>query len=151
MIDQEWLHLDPHTFDFTEAPRYRKTAIVTVRTAYPGEPMQTVLADGLVETRRTLQGGEKIITNPTGEEYAIRAEQFDQLYRHIEGDRYQSLGIVQAIPNPTGQPIRIIAPWNEWQYGKEDCWLAQGINPTDRYIIAGAEFFHTYRPLELVN
>lgn len=147
-MNEHHQHFDPHSLDFTNAPRYQKTVTVTARTAKPGEHMRTILANGLIETDRILNGTETIITNPTGEEYAIRTEQLHDIYTHVEEDIWQAKGIIKALPNPTGQPIYINAPWGAPQYGDERCLLAQGLNPTDRYIIAKDEFDRTYTLLD---
>jgi len=73
------------------------------------------------------------------------AEKFENKYELIEGDTYNAKGEIVAIQNPTGEPITIIAPWGEEQHGGPDCWIAKNPDdPSDRYIIGGAEFAETY-------
>lgn len=129
------------------APTYKKVAVVTFRVAEPGEAFTTTLADGTVETERVLEGGEHIVKNPNGEEYAMSPEKFASRYFLNEKNEWQAMGEVKAVKNPTGAPITIMAPWGEKQHGGKDCYIA--MNPTapeDRYIIGGDEFANTYQP-----
>lgn len=138
---------------FESAPLWRKKAVVSARQTTKPEALKTVLANGLVETSRDeIPVGSWIITNPGGEEYAISDEKFQKLYEPGEGDgQFKAKGIIRAYQNPTGQPVSIVAPWGEVQYGDEHCWFAAGtddsLNPTeDCYIIGSNEFADTYGP-----
>lgn len=129
------------------APQWRKSAQVMVRVAEQGEALVTVLKDQTVETSRILDGGEIIVKNPSGEEYAISEEKFHNLYEASDKDGvWLAKGVVRALPNPTGKPIQIMAPWGEPQYGNENCFLVQGAGD-DRYIIGHDEFKETYQPM----
>lgn len=123
---------------------YRKTAMVVARPSRDGEKLVTTLTDGTVETARILTGGEMVITNPSGEEYAIDEDKFRNLYEVGEQGYWIPKGRIKAIQNPTGVPIEIMAPWGESQYGDELCFIAQGKDVNDRYIIGNNEFKETY-------
>lgn len=133
--------------DLEKAPLYRKSVVVTMRTAKDGEALTTVLSDGSVETSRVLKGGEIIVRNPTGEEYAMDREKFMARYENTDGE-WRAKGKAQAMKNPTGSPIVIMAPWGEEQRGDENCYIAMNPDsPSDRYIIGGKEFAETYTPM----
>lgn len=141
----------PLSGQFKGAPLWRKSAVVTARQLAEPQALKTMLSNGLVETSRdVVEAGNWIITNPSGEEYAITDEKFKKLYEGTKEDgRYQAKGIIRAYQNPTGNPVEITAPWGEKQYGDENCWFAAGtddqLNPTeDRYIIGDKEFRETY-------
>ena len=139
--------LDIHSVDMRYAVRYKKSATVTMRVAEPGERLATVLSDGTVETERILAGGECIVRNPLGKEYAVPPEKFSEMYSmDPETGEYQAQGVIFAIKNPTGLPVEIMAPWGEVQRGDADCWIAQGSTVEDRYLIGAAEFQSTYTP-----
>jgi hypothetical protein len=149
------LGTDEMTRRFREAPVYRKTAVVPIRTAIPGEPVTTVMADGLTETAVTCVGGEPVITNPGGEQYVPMGgwEQVTRRYDDIGGGLYQAKGLIRAIPNPTGQPVTIDAPWGVQQRQGPDCLFAVEYLPNapgeigpDRYLIGAGEFRQTYVP-----
>jgi hypothetical protein len=131
---------------FEAAATYQKTARVQARQATEPTPISTILADGTFETQNIAQPGDYIITNPGGEEYIISAEKFEKRYRTTDTPgTFQAVGEIQAIKNPTGKPITIIAPWGEEQHGGADCILASALdNPADRYIIGATEFVDTY-------
>jgi hypothetical protein len=140
---------------FAAAPVYRKSAVVSIRAAEPGEIVATVMADGRAETTVTCAGGEPVITNPGGEQYVPTGawEQVGRRYDELGGGRYQAKGMVRAFTNPTGQPVVITAPWGEEQRQGADCLFAVEHLPdapeeigADRYLIGAAEFAETYVP-----
>ena len=156
------LELDLSTEGWTEklagAPVYAKKGMVEARILTEDEQLDTVLADGTVETSRTVPAGEVIVTNPGGEKYAIEREKFEKRYdTTVEEGVYRAKGMARAVDNPTGQDIQIMAPWGELQYGGPDCKIATVFDPdnpnevgSDRYIIGRQEFEDTYGPIEEV-
>lgn len=144
------IHVNPNTADmdelFAQAPTYTKKSQVTIRVASPGEKLVTTLKDGTVETSRVLNGGEHIVTNPSGEQYAIDVNTFESRYRHVDGDVYQAVGQVRAVQNPMGEHVSIDASWGEKQYGGPRCYFAERVDkPGERYIIGENEFLETYK------
>lgn len=143
------LHSEENTQRFTDAPLYRKSAVVQAREVKDVETVETVLANGFHETAREVPVGHWIITNPGGEEYAVSAEKFHTRYEPLGNGQYRAKGIIKAFPNFTGEDVEIVAPWGEPQYGDENCLFATALNPelditADRYIIGGQEFLDTY-------
>jgi hypothetical protein len=149
------LQTDEWTERFASAPIFEKTARVRIRPAVPGEQIKTVLANGTEETVKTAGDNDVVITNPTGEEYIVDAEKAASRYKPTEEDGvFQAIGTSRILPNPTGGPIEITAPWGEPQFGDADCLLASlydtnqpEVISTDRYIIGGEEFRQTFGPL----
>lgn len=126
------------------APTYKKKATVTMRVAKKGEKLETQLKNGQIETTRILDGGECIVKNPDGEEYAMSKDKFLSRYRDNNGV-WEATGEIKAIKNPTGKNITIIAPWGEEQHGDKNCYIAHTLDdPNDRYIIGHDEFHNTY-------
>lgn len=149
------LSTDEMTARFDAAPIYRKSAVVTIREADPGERVVTTLANGHEETAVTCDGGEPVITNPGGEQYVPTGgwAQVERRYHPLNGGRWQARGMVRAFPNPTGGDVTILAPWGEEQHGTADCLLAAEYLPdrpddisADRYLIGAQEFAATYEP-----
>lgn len=143
------LNTDEMDAAFAAAPMYRKSAVVTARLSKAGESLVTTLANGTVETSRTLDEDQYIVTNPGGEEYAIAPEKFTSRYEDLGDGRYRAIGKAKIVPNDTGGDVDIMAPWGELQHGKSDCVFASGVDEdgtptTDRYIIGGQEFLDTY-------
>lgn len=156
MDNKEYLDVDLFTEEmddkFPQSSIYKKTVVTEYRIAEAGESLSTVLPDGTVETQRTLEGGEYIIKNPTGEEYALSEENFHALYQETEPGVYVSIGHVIAFPNPYGVPIKIMAPWGEPQYGNHDCMIAQTEeDESDRYLIDKESFEKAYSPVLLIQ
>lgn len=161
-INKQKLELDLSTPEWeatlAEAPVYAKKGMVEARILAEDEQLDTVLADGTVETSRIVPAGEVIVTNPGGEQYAIEREKFDKRYEVTSEDGiYRAKGMVRAVDNPTGEDIQVMAPWGELQFGGPDCKIASVFNPdnpdevsSDRYIIGGQEFEDTYGPIEEV-
>lgn len=140
---------------FAAAPVYRKSAVVLIREARPGERVVTVMGDGREETAVTCSGGEPVITNPGGEQYVPMGgwEQVHRRYDQFGDGRWQAKGMVRAFPNPSGAEVSIMAPWGEEQHQGPDCLLAVEYLPSepdvigpDRYLIGAAEFAETYVP-----
>lgn len=149
------LSTEDMTAAFRDAPVFRKSAIVTIRTARPGERIVTTMASGLQETVVTCIGGEPVITNPGSEQYVPMGgwAQVERRYRPISGDQWQARGMVRAFVNPTGRPVVIDAPWGERQQQGPDCMFAAEYLPdapgeigADRYLIGADEFRQTYEP-----
>jgi hypothetical protein len=136
----------------------QKKGIVGVRQVSEREEVRTTLADGTEETVNVAEAGDVVVTNPGGEKYVLKPDNFAKRYEATEEEGvFRAKGMVRALPNPTGQPIEIMAPWGEKQFGNPDCMVATVFDPdqpeligTDRYIIGAEEFRATYAPIEEV-
>ena len=149
-------HVDLSTPDWTErlakAPLYKKTALVHIRPAIPGERIVTTLADGSEETSNIAGEQDVVITNPGGEEQIVSLEKAVQRYDLTDTPGlFQARGMIRAVDNPFAQSITIDAPWGSPQRGDADCKVAVLYDPLapdvvgmDRYIIGGDEFKDTY-------
>lgn len=152
------LSTDEMTKKFASARIFAKKGKVQARTAVAGESLQTVLADGTVETSNTAEEGDVIVTNPGGEQYILKPDNFAKRYETTEDDGvYRAKGMARAFTNPTAADIQITAPWGELQYGGAECMIATVYDPSnpveisaDRYIIGAEEFAATYGPAEEV-
>lgn len=144
----EFLPVDLTGVDLSEAPVYQKCVTVQARPSVFGEHLETILADGTVETVRELGIGQMVVTNPGGEQYAVPVDTFHERYMW-NGTAYQSTGRIRAVRNPWCRPIVVDAPWGELQFGGEDCWVAATLDggdmSPDRYLIGAGEFADTYR------
>lgn len=133
---------------------YEKTATIHARLAQPGEIIQTTLANGTIETTNTAHEGDFIVTNPDREQYIIRRDKFSKNYEPTAQEGvFKAIDLIRAIKNPTGDAIRIIAPWGEEMSGDKDCYITAGYDPDrpdeigdNRYIIGAQEFADTYVP-----
>ncbi|MEU9831003.1 PGDYG domain-containing protein [Streptosporangium sp. NPDC048047] len=145
------------THRFADAPVYRKKAVVRVRNAREGEEVSTVLADGTKETVNRAAAGDRIITNPRGEEYIVTPENYAKRYDDIGGGEARAKGMVRAFQNPTGRHVSIDAPWGERMRGGPDVQFAMAVDPkdvraltSDRYLIGAKEFAADYEPMPLL-
>lgn len=134
---------------FQFAPLWQKKAVIEARQVTEPEFLDTVLANGFLETSREVPTGHWIITNPGGEKYAVPDEKFQVRYESIGGGKFKAKGLIRAFSNPTGKKVEITAPWGEKQFGDSRCMFATTIGEnfeptTDRYIIGGDEFEDTY-------
>lgn len=156
------VELDVQSSDFTEklqvAEIYAKKATVQAEFAHAGVPIETVLEDGTIETKNVTKEGDVIITNPAGEQYIVRQEEFFRSYEATDEEGvYRSTDMIRAVPNDTGTDIEIMAPWGEKMRGDADCYIVSAVDldkphdvTTDRYIIGAAEFKQTYGPIQEV-
>lgn len=152
------LSTEEYTAKLAEAPVFAKKAEVSATVAVGGEKIETVLANGTVETTNVANPGDAIVTNPGGEQYIIPAETFQKRYESTTDEGvFRAKGMARAFKNDTGAPIEITAPWGEPQYGDENCMIATVFDPdspdhigSDRYIIGADEFAETYGPIEEV-
>ena len=157
-LDNSPQELDLQTGEWTralaKAPIYRKFGKVRAEVAQGGESLQTILADGTVETTNIANPGDIIVTNPGGERYIIGASNFNLRYEATdENGVFRAKGKARIVPNPTGRPIKIVAPWGEEQFGGPDALIATVYDPNNpdeisanRYIIGRSEFNTTYVP-----
>ena len=148
--------LDISTPEYTqmlvEAPVFAKKGTVEARQVTVPEEVTTTLADGTQETVNTAVPGDFVITNPGGERYILKPDNFAKRYEATdEAGVYRAKGMARAFQNPTGAEIDIMAPWGEVQHGGPDCMIATTYDPenpdevgSDRYIIGAAEFVDTY-------
>jgi len=158
----EALKLDLSTEEWTqklaEAPVFAKKGIVGAEVATEETPVTTELADGTIETNNIAQPGDVIVTNPGGEKYILKPDNFAKRYEATEEEGiFRAKGMVRAVQNNSGQPVEIMAPWGEPQFGEPDCMIATVFDPenpdeigADRYIIGRQEFLDTYGPAEEV-
>lgn len=154
--------LDLSTDEWTErlanAPTYAKKAIVQAREVAEREEVRTTLADGTEETVNVAEPGDVIVTNPSGEKYVLKPDNFAKRYKATDEDGvFRAKGMARAVQNPTGTEIEIMAPWGELQNGGLDCMIATVFDPEqpdviglDRYLIGDDEFKTTYAPAEEV-
>ena len=147
-----------YTAKLAEAPVFAKKAEVAAVTATAGQEVRTVLANGTKETVNYAEEGDVIVTNPGGEQYILKPDNFAKRYEATAEDGvYRAKGMARAFKNDTGAPVEIMAPWGEPQYGDENCMIATVFDPdnpseigSDRYIIGADEFAETYGPIEEV-
>jgi hypothetical protein len=152
------LSTDEYTERFTKAAVFAKKGKVEARQVTQREEIRTTLANGAEETVNLAERGDMVVSNPTGEKYVLKPDNFAKRYEATEEDGiYRAKGLARAFQNPTGSDIQIIAPWGEPQYGDPDCMIATVFDPenpdfigSDRYIIGGEEFQATYAPFEEV-
>lgn len=154
--------LDLSTDEWTErlgsAPVFAKKGKVAARQVTDREEVRTTLANGTKETVNVAEAGDVVVTNPSGEQYVLKPDNFAKRYQATEEEGvFLAKGMARAVANPTGADIQIMAPWGEPQYGGPDCMVATVFDPEqpdviggDRYIIGGAEFAETYAPYEEV-
>ncbi len=142
------LSSDEFTDTLTEAPIYRKSAIVKARKAVPGEVVVTVTPDGVEEGTNTAGEDDHVVTGANGADFILPGEKFNKLYEETEESGvFQSRGMARIIDNPTGKKIGILAPWGEMQYGDSESKIAVQYDPqnpdvvgADRYILDKTEF-----------
>lgn len=153
---EEPLALDVHEKQmdvlFNSSTVYEKKGTINARKSKSGEKVSTVLEDGTIETDNVTKDGDYIVTNPGGEEYILKGENFASRYEKTDKEGvWKATGKTQAVNNPTGKPISIVAPWGEKQYGDENCHIANSLDKNgkpitgDRYIIGRKEFSETYQ------
>ena len=159
---KQTLELDLSTDEYTErlaaAPVYAKKGKVAARQVSEREEVRTTLADGTEETVNVAEPGDVVVTNPGGESYVLKIDNFAKRYESTDEEGgFRAKGMARALQNPTGQPIEIMAPWGEKQFGNADCMVATVFDPeqpdaigADRYIIGAEEFATTYAPYEEV-
>lgn len=152
--------LDLSTDEWTErlaaAPVYAKKAIVQARQVAEREEVRTTLTDGTEETVNVAEPGDIVVTNPSGEKYVLKPDNFAKRYDATDEEGvFRAKGMARAFQNPTGADVEIMAPWGEPQYGGPDCMIATVFDPeqpdvigSDRYLIGGEEFRTTYGPAE---
>jgi hypothetical protein len=134
------------------APIFKKQGTIKARQVKAGEKIETVLADGRVETINVSNNGDWVVTNPGGEEYIVPGEKFGDKYEATKEEGvFAAKGHVRAIENPFDKDISLEASWGELQHGDERCILvrscdADGNPESDPYIIDFDAFEETYAP-----
>jgi len=140
--------IDPKTdLDWTLAKPAQKIAEVQAVFVPAGTVVETVMANGLVETTKTAgaDGGYKI-TNPAGEEYVMNPDKFKERYEAAERDGYFKPVWAPVMVVQIDEDVVFTAPW-----GNDMHIAAGGVivnNNGDIYGIQPAEFADTYRYLE---
>lgn len=151
LLTDEW------TERLASAPVYKKSALVHIRPATPGEIVITTLADGSKETENVAGEDQVVVTNPGGEKQIVGFEKAVQRYDPADTPGlFLAKGMVRAVDNPYGCPISICAPWGSSQHGDSRCKIVALYDPskpdvidTDRYIIGEGEFTKTYAEASL--
>ncbi len=133
--------------DWTEYFLAQKTAKVKAEKVPPGTKVETIMADGHVETSKTAgpDGGYKV-TNPTGEQYLVDIAKFESIYEPA-GEQ----GMFQPRPDPrkvvtVGENVAFTAPWGEEMLIRTGGVLVYS-GPQDVYGIQPDEYKQTYGPV----
>jgi hypothetical protein len=143
----EFVYREASSFDFSNAPTYRKTSTLDksqVETAATKQEVVTVI-NGKEETRNTAEPGDKIITGVKGERYVIGQAKFGSLYEEDPSNpaRYISKNVILALP--LSENTELTAPWGEKQRALKGGVVAQRVgSPSDVYLIDEGAFKATY-------
>lgn len=111
----EFKAIDPKTYvDWSKAQWAQKSAKIGAERVPAGTVVETIMADGHVETKKTAgaDGGYKV-TNPNGEQYLVDPAKFEKSYQQTSSPgvfepKYNPVQIVQISEN-----IAFKAPWGE--------------------------------------
>lgn len=140
----EFEALDTSNVDWSKAAWAQKTASVTAEKVAPGTVLQTVMANGHVETTKTAgpDGGYKT-KNPSGEEYIVEPKTFEKRYDPAgpENEYRPKFAPVQVLP--LDRDVSFKAPWGEDMFIKAGGMLVNG-GGKDIYGIQKEEFAATY-------
>jgi hypothetical protein len=135
----------------SSAQLYQKHVQVTARKVLLGEKIETILADGILETTRIGSENEWLVTNPTGEQFILSDAVFTARNQPTDTQGvFAAVGYIRAIPNPYASQIEIHASWGSPQYGDQDCFIVDicdqnGVCSGEPYLIGGDEFLATYQ------
>ncbi len=134
--------------DWTEFFISQKTAKVMAEKVESGTVVETVLADGRVETSKMAgpEGGYRV-TNPTGERYLVDTAKFESIY-----DAAAENGVFTPKPDPRKvvsleENVAFTAPWGSPMYIKGGGVLVHG-GVKDIYGIQPDEYAETYSKTE---
>ena len=144
VAQQTYKEIDPKSYDFANAPTYRKTARLAadkIQLADKEQEVVTVIA-GKPETRNMAKPGDFIVTGVLGERYVIAGNRFDRLYEKdpANANEFRSKGTVQALL--LTESVTFKAPWGEQQ--RIDVGGVLVKNGPDVYGIAAQAFAETY-------
>jgi hypothetical protein len=111
--------INPLEVDFSNAPRYRKSAFLRLdQIQYVFEPLVVYTKhSGELETSQIAQPGDIVVTRAHRDSYVITSEKFEKLYYFDSVDcTLRSKNIGRAIR--MDEDFCIEAPWGEMQYIK---------------------------------
>jgi len=140
--------IDPGAeIDWTEFTEAQKTAKVTAEKVPEGTVVETIMADGHVETKKTAgEGGGYRITNPTGEQYLVDTEKFEKLYDATDKEGIYAPKFSPKKVVDIDQNVAFKAPWGEeMRIRKDGVLVHQGVG--DIYGIQPDEYKETYSPV----
>lgn len=150
-----------------EGRQYQKTKGVTAEIAkVAGEKVITII-DGEIETENIASAGDFIVTNPTGERFIIKPDEFHKRYVHVEGNYYAPTsktviwalqltkdnirqyhldGFRTLIDNP-GKPTHIEPTWKDAQMVQLNDYLVCPPSKREVYCINQVVFGKTYEEI----
>lgn len=135
--------IDPAAVDWSGSVMAQKTARVQAEFVPEGTALDTVMADGHVETKNVApEGGSMKVTNPAGEQYLISPAKFQARYTLTENGDYAP----KSDPVPVlrlNEGVSFTAPWGEEMRIKAGGVLVNG-SGSDIYGIQPEEFEATY-------
>lgn len=142
----DFVPIDPGSVKFDGAKKFKKVAEITARPATVGEVIVTI-AGGIVETRRTAELGDYLVTNPDGEQYLVPGDKFDKKYALKPGttDTYVCIAPPVRVVF-TDTPVAFTGPWGEKFYLKAQGALVE--HPRGCYGVQPQEFRNTYQPVD---
>ncbi len=137
--------IDPASYtDWSKASWAQKTAQVMAEKVPEGTVVETIMADGHVETEKTAgkNGGYKV-TNPSGEQYLVDPAKFESRYDQVGENtfapKFDPVRVVSL-----SESVSFIAPWGEEMRIKSGGVLVKGSGDNDIYGIQPEEFSQTY-------
>ena len=134
-------------FNFNDAEIYRKVGSLSkldIEVCTEEHEVVTLIG-GITETKNTAYVGDFIITGKSDELYVISRDKFPKLYQihPANSSMYISKNVRKVIQ--LTEPVSIVAPWGEKQYGDTGSFITQGVNDeNDVYIIEKDVFTKTY-------
>lgn len=99
--------------------------------------------DGETETENlTVEIGDFIVTGPKGEQYAVPAVKFNKLYKHVEGNVYETLAdSVKAVE--VNEELSFESPWGGEMIAHIGDYIVYR-NDSDAYRVEREIFLDTY-------
>ncbi|MCS5595685.1 MAG: hypothetical protein NZ828_00365 [Alphaproteobacteria bacterium] len=139
--------IDPQRdVNWTEYYVAQKTAQVLAEKVPAGTIVETIMADGRIETTKTAgEGGGYRVTNPDGEQYLVDTAKFEKIYDDLGNGAYAPKPDPRKVVD-VERNVSFKAPWGEDMRIKSGGALVYG-GPNDVYGIQPDEFKATYAPV----
>lgn len=144
-------HITLADFDTSRAKQAVKVTKVNASLLTKDTEIVTQMKDGHIETRNMASAGDIVLTNPDGEQYAIKPQKFTERYGEWIGDGEYSPKAAPITYMIIDEDVTLDASWGEKMHIKSGGAIVLESSGDGIYGIQPEAFANTYQDLDLVD
>lgn len=142
-------HITLDDFDMSRAKQAVKVAKVQATLLAEDTEIITQMKDGHIETKNFASAGDIVLTNPDGEQYAIKPEKFAERYGEWRGDGEYTPQAAPITYMTIDEDVTLDASWGEKMHIKAGGVIVLESSGDGIYGIQPDAFANTYHDIDV--